>query len=475
MQHLDEGTIHAWLDGALAPNEASAADAHVQTCEECARAVAEARGLIAASSRILGALDEVPALQSAAGTLSLPAARARRMSWWRRGGIGYAAAATALLAVGTTLVWSKLSPDAALDSSATAAQEAPSPTLAQPAASEVAKESAASDRRDAAAPPSVRSAGREAVADAKNVVPTVASQKLSGKENDRAKKQPDPAEGLVTDRIVQLPGAMPRPAAPPPVKQESERKAIADVAASANARSAQVLGRVVDAATGAPVVGAVVSIDTIRVVAQTDSTGKFQLLSVPLGNQTVRLRALGFQPAQQSVAVAPGDSVQLAFTLQRSALALENVVVTGTAAGAAQQRQDAQGARRETERAQVVPLLQSAQLSAAGSQVESAAGCYLVRAGSRDKARDEDRSLVASLPTRIQLETEFVERSRANEMSANRARTLSGTARAESWRIVTDSLELTIADGDRRHVVRFSKRDTRWISDVAILEPCSVR
>lgn len=62
MQHLDEGTIHAWLDGALAPNEASAAEAHVQSCESCARAVAEARGLIAASSRILGALDDVPAV-----------------------------------------------------------------------------------------------------------------------------------------------------------------------------------------------------------------------------------------------------------------------------------------------------------------------------------------------------------------------------------------------------------------------------
>jgi hypothetical protein len=60
MQHLDEGTIHAWLDGELPPAEAEAAEAHVASCDECKAAVAEARGFIAASSRILTALDAVP-------------------------------------------------------------------------------------------------------------------------------------------------------------------------------------------------------------------------------------------------------------------------------------------------------------------------------------------------------------------------------------------------------------------------------
>jgi anti-sigma factor RsiW len=60
MQHLDEGTIHAWLDGQLPPQEAQAVEAHVAECRQCADAVAEARGLIAASSRILTALDSIP-------------------------------------------------------------------------------------------------------------------------------------------------------------------------------------------------------------------------------------------------------------------------------------------------------------------------------------------------------------------------------------------------------------------------------
>ena len=60
MQHPDEGSIHAWLDGQLPRDEAAAVEAHLAECRECADAVAEARGLIAASSRILTALDGVP-------------------------------------------------------------------------------------------------------------------------------------------------------------------------------------------------------------------------------------------------------------------------------------------------------------------------------------------------------------------------------------------------------------------------------
>ena len=60
MQHLDEGTIHAWLDGELSPAERAEVEAHSAECAQCAAAVAEARGFVAASSRILTALDSVP-------------------------------------------------------------------------------------------------------------------------------------------------------------------------------------------------------------------------------------------------------------------------------------------------------------------------------------------------------------------------------------------------------------------------------
>lgn len=56
--HLDEGTVHAWLDGELSAPVSAAVVRHVDECQECAALVAEARGLMAASSRILSALDD---------------------------------------------------------------------------------------------------------------------------------------------------------------------------------------------------------------------------------------------------------------------------------------------------------------------------------------------------------------------------------------------------------------------------------
>jgi hypothetical protein len=80
MQHLDEGTIHAWLDGALAGDEAAGVARHVAECRDCAAMVAEARGMIAASANIISALDSVRG-----GVIPAPTpAVAGRGSLWRR-------------------------------------------------------------------------------------------------------------------------------------------------------------------------------------------------------------------------------------------------------------------------------------------------------------------------------------------------------------------------------------------------------
>jgi len=60
MQHPEEGTIHSWLDGQLPLIEAAGIESHVAACPTCGAVVAEARGFIAASSRILTALDDAP-------------------------------------------------------------------------------------------------------------------------------------------------------------------------------------------------------------------------------------------------------------------------------------------------------------------------------------------------------------------------------------------------------------------------------
>lgn len=116
MEHPDEGQIHAWLDGALPADEASVLEAHVAACAECSAAVAEARGFVAAASRIVSTLDEVPggvlpasnttaraSIASVAAVASAPAAAPRAVraprAWWARPQL--AAAALLVVAVGS--------------------------------------------------------------------------------------------------------------------------------------------------------------------------------------------------------------------------------------------------------------------------------------------------------------------------------------------------------------------------------------
>ncbi len=96
MQHPDEGTIHAWLDGALSTEESGTLETHVATCAECAATVAEARGLIAASSRIVSALDIVPG-----GVIPLQAPPVR-LAWYST--TQFRAAAAVLFVAGASMI-----------------------------------------------------------------------------------------------------------------------------------------------------------------------------------------------------------------------------------------------------------------------------------------------------------------------------------------------------------------------------------
>jgi anti-sigma factor RsiW len=113
-EHLDEGTIHAWLDGALSADEAARVRRHVATCAECAAQVAEARGFVAGASRILSALDDAPAVvpttwaegRGRRGASELerlrPPPSAHRRLWSRPGVL--AAAASVVVVLGTALI-----------------------------------------------------------------------------------------------------------------------------------------------------------------------------------------------------------------------------------------------------------------------------------------------------------------------------------------------------------------------------------
>lgn len=104
MNHLDEGTIHAWLDGVLNAERSHDVETHVASCAQCSAAVAEARGLIAGASRILTALDDVPANVTPKRMPSLPSAPARRQ--WRAAPWVTGIAAALVLAIGVT-TWNR--------------------------------------------------------------------------------------------------------------------------------------------------------------------------------------------------------------------------------------------------------------------------------------------------------------------------------------------------------------------------------
>jgi hypothetical protein len=113
IEHPDEGTIHAWLDGALDDAHADALQAHVASCRDCAERVAEARGLIAGASRIVSSLDgpmttTMTAPSAAAAITSIDEARSRSARRWMRVTPARAAiAATVLVAIGVSLTYER--------------------------------------------------------------------------------------------------------------------------------------------------------------------------------------------------------------------------------------------------------------------------------------------------------------------------------------------------------------------------------
>jgi len=133
MPRPDEGLIHAWLDGQLPPEDAARVEQMAAADPEWGAAVAEARGLIAASSRILSSLDRAPAgVIPERKTLQL----AWRMPWWTK-----VAAAVVVVAGGSLLVFERANvPEMA---TAPAAKSAAAGGVASPANAPVAAQAPA--------------------------------------------------------------------------------------------------------------------------------------------------------------------------------------------------------------------------------------------------------------------------------------------------------------------------------------------
>jgi len=118
------------------------------------------------------------------------------------------------------------------------------------------------------------------------------------------------------------------PAVPGTVAGSSE------IAVEAAVMEGTVEGRVIEAGTGRALAGAQVELVGLGMGTLAGADGRFSISSVPAGEVQVRVQLLGYAQATQTVTVASGESVTVEFQLSQQALALDEVVVTGTAGGA---------------------------------------------------------------------------------------------------------------------------------------------
>lgn len=98
-----------------------------------------------------------------------------------------------------------------------------------------------------------------------------------------------------------------------------------------------ITGEVVDRTTDGPLAGAQVAVRGMELGTLTNAQGRFLIPNVPAGEQVVDVTYIGYREESRSIEVGAGQTATLRFELGVSAVALEQVVVTGTA-GAIERR-----------------------------------------------------------------------------------------------------------------------------------------
>ncbi len=90
-----------------------------------------------------------------------------------------------------------------------------------------------------------------------------------------------------------------------------------------------VQGTVVDADALRPLSEVQITVVGTRLGTLTDDRGRFQISRVPAGEQTLRLQMLGYGVVERTVDVPAGGTATVELELQISALAMDEIIVTG--------------------------------------------------------------------------------------------------------------------------------------------------
>ena len=330
MQHLDEGTIHSWLDGALSADEAARVEAHLKECPECEAAVAEARGFIAASSRILTALDNAPR-----GVIPVAAPKKKRVDpiVWR------VAATLLVVAAGTLVVFRNGGREARIATTSADSSQNAFTATSQNASTAVAPTAPAGDestRMTAESTPQVRKPGNTARAT------TIGSLQPNAGPTEKSAAKVGAANASPPTLVARSPQVVDQAEARVPASQPS-------IPSRENQKVAVPVGGAVAGSISTPsgYAGAPASIPQalapirLRGVAALDAAGE------QLSLKKVRTsRILGATVTLYEV--APGDTVT--FT-EPVSVQLESVVATGLSSVRARTSQSGKAAASPTKRA----------------------------------------------------------------------------------------------------------------------------
>ena len=94
-----------------------------------------------------------------------------------------------------------------------------------------------------------------------------------------------------------------------------------------------ITGRVSDSQTGLPLVSVQVFIQSLDLGGLSQQNGRYLLQNVPVGTHELSVARIGYGTVTQQVTVGGGQTVELNFELAEAALALDEIIVTGTAGG----------------------------------------------------------------------------------------------------------------------------------------------
>ena len=373
MRHPDEGTIHAWLDGALDDADTAWIAAHTRECPACGALVAEARGLVAGASRVLGALDAVPggvlpARHEPVGSGDAMAGRMMRRFAGRAGAERSArwmaplraAAALLLVAGGSMFVMYSANMPATMERTAAIpgdTESAVAVPATSPAVAEVARATAnfaAADSAAASAPSATVDAARVSAAD----IAPPQSAAVDARRPAVAASSRDASQPFTSSRQLAVAGAAaPQSAAPAPARDEHNdrrvERRLLDVAEAVIGRSARqrpieaplvlrpvpdslavpatevvVTGTVRDERTGDPVAGASILLDNGDIGTITDHLGRFTITGTTTGVHRAQVRRMGYASAEREVSVV-GDSAVLDVRLAPAGTSIAAVLGEG--------------------------------------------------------------------------------------------------------------------------------------------------